>query len=40
MSHFKTEVLTRPENLEGLVRLNARWVQQRWPCRERYSRKC
>ena len=28
MSRFETEVLTRPENLEGLARLNARWVQQ------------
>jgi len=28
VSRFETEVLTRPENLKGLVRLNARWVQQ------------
>ena len=28
MSRFETEVLTRPENLEGLARLNTRWVQQ------------
>ncbi len=28
MSRFETEVLTRPENLEGLAGLNARWVQQ------------
>jgi hypothetical protein len=25
---FETEVLTPPENLEGLARLNTRWVQQ------------
>ena len=28
MSRFETEVLTRPENLEVLARLNARWVQR------------
>ena len=28
MSRFETEVLTIPENLEGLTRLNDRWVQQ------------
>ena len=26
MSRFETEVLTRPENLEGLARMNAQWV--------------
>ncbi len=26
----KTEVLTRPDNLEGLARLNARWMQRLW----------
>ena len=28
MSRFETEVLTRPENLEGLAHLNALWVQK------------
>ncbi|MAG37591.1 MAG: hypothetical protein CL878_15255 [Dehalococcoidia bacterium] len=28
MSRFETEVLTRPENLEGLAHLNARRMQQ------------
>ena len=28
MSRFETEVLTRPENLEGLAQLNTRWVQR------------
>jgi hypothetical protein len=28
MSRFETEVLTRPENLDGLAQLNANWVQQ------------
>ena len=28
VSRFETEVLTRPDNLKGLARLNARWVQQ------------
>ena len=28
MSRFETEVLTRPENLDGLAHLNALWVQQ------------
>ena len=28
MSRFETEVLTRPENLEGLARMNAHWVRQ------------
>jgi len=28
MSRFETEVLTRWENVEGLVRLNAQWVDQ------------
>ncbi|MDA0988825.1 MAG: transposase, partial [Chloroflexi bacterium] len=28
MSRFETEVLTRPENLEGLARMNARWVER------------
>jgi hypothetical protein len=26
ISRFETEVLTRPENLEGLARMNAQWV--------------
>ncbi len=26
MSRFETEVLTRPENLAGLARMNAQWV--------------
>jgi hypothetical protein len=28
MSRFETEVLTQPENLESLARLNVEWVQQ------------
>src|SRR3989304_4700048 len=28
MSRFETEVLTREENLQGLVRLNAQWVKR------------
>jgi len=28
MSRFETEVLTRQENLDGLARLNVRWVEQ------------
>ena len=31
MSRFETEVLTRPENLEGLARMNAQWVDGLWP---------
>lgn len=32
MSRFETEVLTRPENLEGLDRLNAHWVHKGMAC--------
>jgi len=32
MSRFETEVLTREENLEGLVHLNAQWVQKAMAC--------
>ena len=28
MSRFETEVLTQPENLDGLANVNTRWVQQ------------
>ncbi len=31
MSRFETEVLTEEENLEGLARLNAQWVEEARP---------